>query len=720
MDKLRKENYTIILEIIAKDKGIPQQTSSPLEITVTFVNVNEHHPQFLQASVSISIPENASVLEEVYQASANDSDYGKFGTIFYDITAGNTDGYFSISTSTGKISIAKELDREATPNGIHLTIEARGFSGAAPGDSMTLHINVTDINDNSPVFKAQVPSQTVSETAIIGDVITQVEATDSDIGINAKISFAITAGNTDDLFEVDGETGEIEVKNSLDLEGNDPPETLSYTITIEARDGGIPAQTATTNVAISIKTENEFKPDFGLLNDTIQVMENASVNSEIYQVNATDQDYGPDGMVEYSITSETPAGYFTIDSQGKVTIAQALDREVTPNGVTLTIQATDKPTTGTAKSSTMELIVQITDYNDNPPEFKAEISLQEVSEQAVVGDVIVQVEATDADLGTNAEISYSITAGNSDDVFEIDAAKGEIKVKKSLDLESNDPPQSLNYILTVEASDGGSPQKTTTTNVQISILSENEFTPDFGLLNETIQVMENASVNSEIYQVNATDQDYGPDGMVEYSITSENPAGYITIDSQGKVTIAQALDREVTPNGVTLTIQATDKPNTGTAKSSTMELIVQITDYNDNAPEFKAEISPQEVSEQAVVGDVIVQVEATDADQGANAEISYSITAGNSDDIFEIDAAKGEIKVKKSLDLESNDPPQSLNYTLTIEASDGGSPQKASTINVQISILSENEFTPVFANTTHTVSVWENATVSSEVRCDKI
>ena len=690
-------------------------TSTPLNIVITVVNVNEHHPEFPQASDSVSIPENATLLSEVYRATATDSDYGNFGRIVYVITAGNFDGYFSIAEDTGIISIAKELDREDTPNGYELTIEARGFSGAAAGDSMVLRVNISDINDNSPQFSAQVSGQTVSETAAVGDVIIQVGATDSDLGINAQISFGITAGNTEDLFEIDSETGEIKVKQSLDLEGNEPPQNLNYTLTIEARDGGVPTQTTTMDVDISITPENEFTPQFSNVSDTIQVMENASVSSEIYQANATDKDYGVDGELEYSITAQNPSGYFNIDFEGSLTVAQALDREVTPNGVILTIQAADKPATGPAKSSTMQLIVQITDYNDNSPGFTTQVSPQNVSEGASVGDVVFQVGATDADLGTNADVSYSITAGNSDDLFEIDGETGEIKVKKSLDLEGNDPPQYLNYTLTIEARDGGIPTQTTTMDVNISITPENEFTPEFSNVSDTIQVMENASVSSEIYQVNATDKDYGVDGELEYSITAQNPSGYFKINSEGSLTVAQALDREVTPNGVILTIQAADKPATGPAKSSTMQLTVQITDYNDNSPGFTTQVSPQNVSERASVGDVIVQVGATDADLGANADVSYSINAGNSDDIFEIDGETGEIKVKKSLDLEGNDPPQSLRYTLTIEASDGGSPARDSTMDVEISILPENEFTPQFASSSDTVEVSEGISESSEV-----
>ena len=498
MDTLRKENYTVTLEIVAIDKGVPQMTSASLQMTITVINVNEFHPQFPQASDSVILPENATVNSEIYQASASDGDYGIFGTIVYGITAGDVDGYFSIAMDTGKITIKKELDREAFPNGFDLTIEAKGFSGAAPGDTMVLRVNITDINDNSPVFSAQVSAQAVSETAGVDDVIVQVEATDSDLGTNAQVSYDITAGNSDDLFKIDEETGEIKVKQSLDLEGNNSPQSLSYTLTIKASDGGIPSKSSTIDVEISITTENEFTPSFGNVSETISVMENASVNSEIYKATATDQDYGTDGQLEYSITAQNPAGYFTIDSGGTVTIAQALDREVTPHGVTLTIQATDKPSTGTAKSSTLKLIVQIADYNDNTPDFTTQISPQQVSEDASIGDVIAQVNATDADLGTNAKVSYDIIAGNSDDLFEIDGETGEIKVKQSLDLEGNNRPQSLRYTLTIEAKDGGSPQQASTMDVEISILSVNEYTPVFGNATDSVTVQENATVSTEV------------------------------------------------------------------------------------------------------------------------------------------------------------------------------------------------------------------------------
>lgn len=498
LDTLKRDNYTATLHIIAKDKGVPTMTSSPLQITVTVVNVNEYRPQFAQETNSVSIPENATVLSEIYRANATDADYGKFGTIVYDIAAGNVDGYFNITSDTGVISIAKELDREATPNGFYLTIEAKGFLAAAPGDTMVLRVNISDINDNSPEFTTSVLAQEVAETANIDDLAIQVAATDSDFGMNADIWFSITGGNTDDLFKISGQTGEIKIKKSLDLEGKNPPQHLSYTLVIQATDGGIPSpRSVTTNVEISIALVNEYTPDFGNVSETIQVMETAAVNSNIYNATATDKDYGTDGNLTYSITSQNPAGYFAIDSLGQIKLTQRLDREVTPGGFNLTIEAKDQPATGASKSSSLQLTVQITDYNDNAPDF-ADIAPQQVSERALDGDVIVRVEATDADQGLNADISYRITAGNTQDLFEIEGRTGEVKVKRSLDLESNDPPQNLSYTLTITASDGGNPQRSSSKNVHISILPENEFTPVFDSATDGITVRENATVSTEV------------------------------------------------------------------------------------------------------------------------------------------------------------------------------------------------------------------------------
>ena len=204
LDKLRRENYTVILKVVAVDQGQPRLESQPWNMTITVINVNEFHPKFAQASYSVSLWENATVMSNVYQANATDGDYGKYGQILYDIS-GDPDGYFSMDRDTGLITIAKQLDRETTPGGINLTIEARGFSGEAPAGTTVLHVDILDVNDNSPEFSTQLPAQSVSETASVGDTIAQVQATDDDLGDNAAISFSITAGNTDDLFEIDGE-----------------------------------------------------------------------------------------------------------------------------------------------------------------------------------------------------------------------------------------------------------------------------------------------------------------------------------------------------------------------------------------------------------------------------------------------------------------------------------------------------------------------------------
>jgi hypothetical protein len=713
--------YTLTIE--ARDGGVPS-LASEIEVTIQVNGENEFDPTFENPTDVISVQENTTTSTVVYTPVALDGDQSTDGELQFTLVDKNGEDYFSINSSTGEVSVAKQLDYIATPYGINLTITATDKPldpRTARNASMDLTVNVIYIGNTAPIFPEALDTEVAEDHEVDSGVLT-IDITDANPGPSGQVWFGIDDGNSLGFFRIDENSGEIILNKSLDLET--PGTSLSHILTIRATDRGIPPLSSTKSLTVTVSSVNEFTPQFSTASHTASIGEEVPVSTEVYQATASDLDYGSDGEVMFSITSGNEAGYFEIDqNNGSVTTVSLLDREAYPDGIDLVLFVADKAEEGVTKNSTMALHVDFVDVNDNKPAFNGPIAPQDVSEMATLGHNIVQVEATDADLGQNAEISYSIIAGNSLGYFDIDSETGQVMVLTSLDLDADSQTHSddLKYTLTIQAQDNGTQPQSNTTNVEITIISENEFTPEFADSSDTVDVSEDTNEQTEIYTALATDGDFGQDGQITYRIIAESHAGYFSIDSQGNVTIAQSLDREVTPGGITLTIQATDKPTNGTTKSSTMELIVVITDYNDNTPDFTTQISPQQVSEGASVGYVIVQVEATDADLGTNAEVSYSITAGNSDDLFEIDGGTGEIKVKQSLDLESNDPPpQNLSYTLTITASDGGSPQQSNSMDVQISILSENEFTPVFRNATDSVSVRENATVNTEVRLNMV
>jgi hypothetical protein len=692
------------LTIRATDRGTPP-LSSTKSLTVSVSSVNEFTPQFSTASHTTSIGEEVPVSTEVYQATASDLDYGSDGEVMFSITSGNEAGYFEIDQNNGSVSTVSLLDREAYPDGIDLVlfVADKAEEGVTKNSTMALHVDFVDANDNKPAFNGPIAPQDVSEMATLGHNIVQVQATDADLGQNAEISYSIIAGNSLGYFDIDSETGQVMVLTSLDLDADTQTHSddLKYALTIQAQDNGTQPQSNTTNVEITIISENEFTPQFADSSDTVDVSEDTNEQTEIYTALATDGDFGLDGQITYSIIVESHAGYFAIDSgSGMVTMSKSLDREAIPEGITLTIQAADQPEIGIPKTATIDVQIDITDVNDEDPVFNGSISAKEISEEATSGALITQLQATDQDLGDNAKISYSITSGNSLRFFDINSESGEVTVAKSLDLETAAHAQGLSYTLTITATDSGQPPRSALESLGITITSVNEFSPQFEKADEYITVAHSTPVSEVIYEPQATDQDFGVDGELQYTMGSSNNNGYFTIDqSNGKISVATALDHTAVPDWVNITITATDQAIVGTPKTDSMQLNIEVRYVDNTAPVFSESI-PDDVSvrEDSTVDTVVVNVPATDTNPGPNGEIKYSILSGNELDFFKISEDGGAVTVNQSLDLETKTHAPNARYVLTIQAQDQGSPPLSATKVVNVQVNAVNEFTPSIVN----------------------
>lgn len=167
--------------------------------------------------------------------------------------------------------------------------------------------------------------------------------------------------------------------------------------------------------------------------------------------------------------------------------------------------------------------VVISDINDNAPSFDTSSILATVQEDANIGDVVITLLANDPDAGTNSELRYSITGGNNAGLFTLDNITGEIKVNASIDLDQESRPD-FSHSLTIFVEDMGTPESLNSSVVlNITITAVNEFTPQlahYSLFN--FSFAENADVSDGVFvfQVNATDQDYGEQGSVSYFFDS--------------------------------------------------------------------------------------------------------------------------------------------------------------------------------------------------------
>lgn len=207
-------------------------------------------------------------------------------------------------------------------------------------------------------------------------------------------------------------------------------------------------------------------------------------------------------------------------------------------------------------------------------------------------------------------------------------------------------------------------------------------------------------MDTVVFTAQASDSDSGPNSYVEYSLHGPfgNKFSIGTVD--GTVRLVGELDREELSN-YTLTVVATDK---GVPPlSSTMDVTVTVLDVNDNAPSFSQNIYDVEIEESTLTGTDVLQVFASDADEGTNGQIRFANAAGNGNGDFRMDSVTGVISVAKQLDREVR-----AAYSLTVQAADRGSSPRIDRATVNIVLMDANDCAPLFELSPYIVSIPEN------------
>lgn len=159
------------------------------------------------------------------------------------------------------------------------------------------------------------------------------------------------------------------------------------------------------------------------------------------------------------------------------------------------MQAIDQ---GTPQLSTIvTLIVNVQDINDNPPEFASKYYFAVVPEINSIGTEVVRVLATSKDTGVNADIYYSIIGGNEHKKFALDRKAGVLTIAEMLDYE-----RAKDYLLTIQAVDGGTPPLSNMATVNITVTDCNDNAPVFSQTSYSATIREDANINEKILQVN--------------------------------------------------------------------------------------------------------------------------------------------------------------------------------------------------------------------------
>nr|XP_015832204.2 protocadherin gamma-A12-like isoform X1 [Nothobranchius furzeri] len=346
------------------------------------------------------------------------------------------------------------------------------------------------------------------------------------------------------------------------------------------------------------------------------------------------------------------------------------------------------------------LSLQVQDINDNSPVFQKDVMKLEIGESAVKGARYRVTAAHDSDIGQNSVQSYVLNQ-NAHFVFNIQTSSsgskyGELVLDKELDREDQNE---LRLLLT--AVDGGSPPKSGTVVIHVTVLDANDNAPVFTESVYSARLPENSPVKTPVVTVSATDADDGVNGEVtyEFSRLSDKAGKLFSIDQKsGVIFVTGDVDYEEGPRYEVM-IEAKD----GYGLTSEVKLIIDIIDVNDNAPLINLKSLSNPVPENAPPGTEVGIINVQDRDSEKNRQVRCSIQQNVPFKLVPSIKNYYSLVTTGQLDRELVS-----DYNITISATDEGSPPLSSSKTVQLSVADINDNPPVFEEQSYSAYVSEN------------
>ncbi|VDI43616.1 Hypothetical predicted protein, partial [Mytilus galloprovincialis] len=679
-----KDSYTI--EIMATDNGITK-LNDKATVEIRILDENDNPPIFDNNIYRPKVNENSAKYSPVVKVTATDLDSGENQALTYSILSGNEDGQFEINSGSGQISLVGFVDRESQDSYLLNILATDSGSITKNSATCTVSITIIDVNDNSPLFAQSVYEVVLSEYTVVGDEIIQFVATDTDLGINAQITYSLTGGAG--TFVIDANTGKLYLDKGLDYETK-----REYKLNVSASDKGTPKVLPTyASLTVKVNDENDNVPTFINTPNVASITENANSFQSIMKVTAQDIDSGLNGSVTYSIINQEPVtNMFSIDAeQGKISFSGSdLDREKVST-YSLTVDASDKGVDITKrKSAEKTIIINVIDENDNAPVFLSTNAVT-VTYPTSIGQ-FATIKAEDPDEGNNGRVVYTLLTQNS--YFNIDITSGALSVTSSL------PASPGTYTLRVKASDNGMTPKSKEMDVRVILVPSSGVGPRFETSSYSLQILENQNIGKSINRIYTSP--YANEKFYITGISTKGKTGQLfQIDeNSGISSAAMQLDREIHGSNVNVTVCAVQSSQSSPRASCTV-VVVTIQDLNDTPPKFSKNLYAETVSEGTATGTRVASVVVTDDD--TTGQVSLVIRSG-SDGKFIINNS-GEIKLSSKLDRETN-----KKHTLVVQASDG---VQTSTATVVVTVTDINDSPPTFKQSLYTFDVPEDTAVGT-------
>ena len=600
---------------------------------------------------------------------------------------------FCVSKESGKLYTAQTLDAESL-----CTYNAECFQMVDIAVKklttviklLEVKVIIQDINDHQPEFPEKQVNIKFSEESLKGSKRSIPNAVDRDMDFqNTEIFYKLKKEKNAPftLFiskSVDGSSQlAIKLEDKLDRETKD-----LYEIQVIAKNKQPPNKESVLNIEIKVIDVNDNSPIFSehVYNVTIKNKPDAAL--PVTTLSVKDLDLGKNGKIVYSFSSKTSdiaKSHFDLKSGTgeiflvkKFTTGQKLKYK-------LYVKASDG---GNPPLSSLAMVqVNVINEQNNAPTIKVTFfsssteNTVDISENIKVGSFIAYVKVTDPDSGQNGDISCNLNH----DKFQLqslDIKKYQVIVKKPLDRESED-----HHDIIVHCQDKGSPALKSEKRFSVKVMDVNDEKPHFSQKIFQFKINENQKSRVHVGSINATDPDLGAGGKLTYSLLPKNKQFLpFKISDAGLISTIMSLDHEFQD---IYEFHVLVKDNGKPSLNASVNVVVEISDNNDNAPYFTfPSVNPYNLD---VVyyphhSKNITQIRASDSDSQENAFLKYEIIRGNSKQIFTINQYTGLLSSTHVLSQQD-----AGSYELEFLVKDSGSPVLSARTTVYLTLTVSNK-----------------------------
>ena len=601
--------------------------------------------------------------------------------------------YFQVSKKTGKLYAIVTLDAEAMckrNKECFQLIDVAVRKGTSSMRILEIKIIIKDINDHKPEFPEKQVNIQFDEGYGKGMRKSIPNAIDKDVGLqNSKITYELKKMKDEPftLFITPNVVGTsqlgIELEKTLDRETKD-----SYIVQVVATDSGSPQKQNTLNVHISVNDVNDNFPVFSEKIYNISMKNEESKITPIVVLSATDLDSGENGRVSYHWSQETSERAKSFFELIEITGQIFLQKKFNPGEEIIQKLYVKAEDGGSPPLSSFSIVnINVISHENTAPVIDINFpsasnkNKVEILENTKTGSFIVYVKVIDNDEGQNGEVNCHIHH----DKFQLQnlgIKKYEVTLKKHLDREKEE-----HHDVVISCQDKGSPPLHSNSKFSIQVMDINDVEPQFTKDTFKFLIDENQNSRVTVGYINATDPDLGAGGKLTYSLITNNKHFLpFKISTNGLLSAIMSLDHEFQD---TYEFQVFVKDNGTPSLNNTVNVIVEVTDKNDNTPYFTfPSVKPynMDVTYYPHHTKNITQIKASDSDSQENAFLKYEIIRGNEKQMFSMNQYTGLLGFNRQLS-----PENAGSYQLDIVVKDSGSPALSATTALFLTLTISNK-----------------------------